>query len=116
MWEKLRPAVTDPARIRRTDPGTPEVCNIYHLHSAFSPPPVVEEVAVNCRTAGWGCIECKKVLHGSIDRELTPIRERAIGVSAQANRVEEVLAAGAERAGTVAQVTLGEVKARMGFA
>ena len=50
IWAKLRPAVTDPARVRRTDPGTPEVCNIYHLHKAFNPPDVVETVRVNCST------------------------------------------------------------------
>src|SRR5688500_17693144 len=116
IWEKLRPAVTDPKRVRRTDPGTPEVCNIYHLHTAFSPPPVVEEVATNCRTAGWGCIDCKKVLHAHIDRELAPIRERAAEGRAQPGRVDEVLAAGAEQAGALAAQTMGEVKARMGFA
>ena len=116
IWEKLRPAVTDPKRVRRTDPGTPEVCNIYHLHTAFSPPPVVEEVATNCRTAGWGCIDCKKVLHGHIDRELAPIRERAAEGRTRPGRVDEVLAAGADRAGALAQRTMGEVKARMGFA
>ena len=77
IWEKLRPAATDPARVRRTDPGTPEVCNIYHLHKAFSPPATVEHVAVQCRTAGWGCLDCKKVLHESMEKELTPIRARA---------------------------------------
>src|ERR671914_2910902 len=51
VWEKLRPAVTDPARIKRTDPGTPEICNIYHLHKAFSPQPTVEHVAQQCRSA-----------------------------------------------------------------
>ena len=116
IWAKLRPAVTDPKRVRRTDPGTPEVCNIYQLHRAFSPEPVVEEVAVNCRTAGWGCIECKKVLHTNMDRELAPIRQRAAEGGTNPTRVEEVLAAGAERAGALARETLGEVKARMGFA
>ena len=76
VWEKLRPAVTDPARVRRTDPGTPEVCNIYHLHRAFSPPGVVANVETHCRTAGWGCIECKKVLFEQVNKELAPIRAR----------------------------------------
>src|SRR5215203_2339865 len=67
IWEKLRPAVTDPARVRKTDPGTPEVCNIYHLHRAFSPPDVVSHVETQCRTAGWGCIECKKVLFENVN-------------------------------------------------
>ena len=74
--------MTDPKRVRRTDPGTPEVCNIYHLHKAFSPPATVEHVAVQCRTAGWGCIDCKKVLFESMEAELTPIRERAAEVRA----------------------------------
>ena len=116
IWEKLRPAVTDPKRVRRTDPGTPEVCNIYHLHQAFSAPPVVEQVATNCRTAAWGCIDCKKVLFESMEQELGPIRERAAAVNATPGRVDEVLAAGAEAASVVAQGTMKEVKSRMGFA
>jgi tryptophanyl-tRNA synthetase len=116
IWEKLRPAVTDPKRVRRTDPGTPEVCNIYHLHQAFSTPPVVEQVATNCRTAAWGCIDCKKVLLESMNQELTPIRERAAAVRERPGRVDEVLATGAERASVVARGTMKEVKARMGFA
>ena len=74
IWAKLRPAVTDPKRVKKTDPGTPEVCNIYHLHKAFSPPATVEHVAVQCSTAGWGCIDCKKVLFESMETELVPIR------------------------------------------
>src|ERR1043166_1994511 len=77
IWAKLRPAVTDPKRIKRTDPGTPEVCNIYHLHKAFSPPETVQHVAQQCSTAGWGCIDCKKVLAESMERALVPIRRRA---------------------------------------
>jgi tryptophanyl-tRNA synthetase len=116
IWEKLRPAVTDPKRVRRTDPGTPEVCNIYNLHTAFSPPAVVEEVVVNCRTAGWGCIDCKKVLHQSIDHELAPIRDRAAAVRERPARVDEALALGTAKATRLARATMAEVKTRMGFA
>jgi len=116
IWAKLRPAATDPARQRRTDPGTPEVCNIYHLHRAFSDAATVEEVAVNCRTAGWGCIDCKKVLHKSMDAELTPIRRRAAEIAAKPQIVDDALAAGAVRCRTIARETMGEVKERMGFA
>jgi tryptophanyl-tRNA synthetase len=115
VWAKLRPAVTDPARIKRTDPGTPEVCNIYQLHKAFSPPETVEHVAVQCRTAGWGCIECKKVLHESMERELVPIRTRAEALRDEPRRVEEALAIGAERCRTIARETLREVRDRMGI-
>jgi tryptophanyl-tRNA synthetase len=116
VWEKLRPAVTDPARVRRTDPGTPEVCNIYHLHRAFSPPAVVDEVAVNCRTAGWGCIECKKTLFNSMNAELDPIRARAAELRARPAVADEALAAGTARAHAVATETIDEVRRRMGLA
>ncbi len=115
IWEKLRPAVTDPARVKRTDPGTPEICNIYHLHKAFSPAVTVEHVAVQCRTAGWGCIDCKKVLLESMNAELTPIRERAAKLAAEPGKVESILDAGAERARAKASVTMSEVKEIMGL-
>ena len=116
IWEKLRPAVTDPKRVRRTDPGTPEVCNIYHLHKAFSPPATVEHVAVQCRTAGWGCLDCKKVLHESMEKELAPIRARAKEIAGEPGKMLETLAAGAEHARAVARQTMGEVKTKMGLA
>jgi tryptophanyl-tRNA synthetase len=116
IWEKLRPAVTDPKRVRRTDPGTPEVCNIYHLHKAFSTPETVEHVAIQCRTAGWGCIDCKKVLHESMQKELTPIRERAKEIAADPARMQKDLAAGAEHARSIAADTMAQVKKKMGLA
>lgn len=116
IWEKLRPAATDPKRVRRTDPGTPEVCNIYHLHKAFNPPATIEHVAVQCSTAGWGCIDCKKVLFEGMNAELTPIRRRAGEITARSGYVDEVLADGAQRAAAVARETMREVKERMGLA
>lgn len=116
VWAKLRPAMTDPARKRREDPGTPEVCNIYHLHKAFSPAETVETVAVNCRTAGWGCIDCKKVLAQSMETELIPIRARAKEINAKPAIVADALANGAEQAGAIARATMKDVKQRMGLA
>jgi len=116
IWKKLRPAVTDPARVRKTDPGTPEVCNIYHLHRAFSPPDVVSHVETQCRTAGWGCIECKKVLFENVNTELTPIRTRAAEIRSQPELVDQVAGDGALTARRVAAVTMREVKDRMGLA
>jgi len=115
VWEKLRPAVTDPARVRRSDPGTPEVCNIYHLHKAFSPPVTVEHVAVQCRSAGWGCLDCKKVLHESMEKELVPIRARAKDLAAEPKKITDTLAAGADHARGVASRTMREVKKKMGL-
>jgi len=116
IWEKLRPAVTDPKRVRRTDPGTPEVCNIYHLHKAFSTPETVEHVAVQCRTAGWGCIDCKKVLHESMEKELAPIRARAKEIAANPQKMKKDLAAGAAHARSIAADTMTQVKTKMGLA
>ena len=115
IWGKLRPAVTDPQRVRKADPGRPEVCNVYQLHRAFSPPAVVAEVEGNCRSAGWGCMDCKKALHGAMVAELTPIRERAAALQAEPARVLEALGDGAARAREVARETVREVRAIMGL-
>jgi tryptophanyl-tRNA synthetase len=115
IWAKLRPAVTDPKRVKRTDPGTPEVCNIYHLHKAFSPPATVDHVAVQCRSAGWGCIDCKKVLAESIETELVPIRTRAERLAAEPGLVDDALASGAAKARVLARETMRGVRDRMGF-
>ena len=115
IWEKLRPAVTDPKRVRRTDPGTPEVCNIYHLHRAVSGPAVVTEVAEKCRTAGWGCIDCKRVLFEGLERTLVPIQARAAEIGSEPRRVDAALADGAAAAGRIARETMHDVKGRMGL-
>jgi tryptophanyl-tRNA synthetase len=115
VWAKLRPAMTDPARVKKTDPGTPEICNIYHLHKAFSPPATVEHVAMQCRTAGWGCIDCKKVLHASMETELVPIRARAKELAARPALVTDALAAGADACRKLASETLGVVREKMGI-
>src|ERR1700704_3485808 len=105
VWEKLKPAVTDPKRVRRTDPGTPEVCNIFHLHKAFSPAATVENVAVQCSTAGGGCIDCKRVLHESMLTELVPIQARARELNAKPSLIEDALASGTERCSKMARET-----------
>jgi tryptophanyl-tRNA synthetase len=115
IWAKLRPAVTDPARIRKTDPGTPEVCNIYHLHKGFSTPSTVEHVATQCRSAGWGCIDCKKVLADSMETELVPIRTRAAELAQNTRLVDEALEAGAAHCRVLARKTIDAVRDRMGF-
>ena len=116
IWDKLRPAVTDPARVRKTDPGNPDVCNIYSLHKAFSPEATQQEAASQCRSAGWGCIDCKKVLAASMEVELVPIRARAAELAATPSLVTDALGDGAARARTVARATMAEVRERMGLA
>jgi tryptophanyl-tRNA synthetase len=91
------------------------VCNIYHLHKAFSAPATVEHVATQCATAGWGCIDCKKVLAESMEVELVPIRSRASELRARPAAVDEALASGAEKCRRVAKETMRGVRDRMGF-
>ncbi len=76
FWKKLRGAFTDPQRLRLSDPGRPEVCNVFTMHKAVSPEETVSEVHARCTTAAWGCVECKKVMFEHFDRELEPLRAR----------------------------------------
>jgi tryptophanyl-tRNA synthetase len=116
IWGKLRPAVTDPARKTKSDPGDPEKCPvIFPLHRAFSPEATVAEVDRNCRGATWGCVDCKKVLHTNMVAELTPIRERAAELSAEPRKVQDALDAGADKARAIAARTIADVKDRMGL-
>jgi len=116
VWAKLRPAVTDPARVKKSDPGNPDQCRaIYPLHRYFSPPDTVADVARKCRGAEWGCLDCKRVLADNMETVLGPIRERAADLKARPDHVTELLATGAERAGAIARETMAEVRGRMGF-
>lgn len=115
IWQGLRPAMTDPARVTRKDPGNPDICNIYALHQHFSPRATVDEVAHKCRTAGWGCLDCKRVLADNIADAFAPIRERAAELKQRPERVREILAAGATKARVVAQETMRGVRERMGL-
>jgi tryptophanyl-tRNA synthetase len=115
IWQKLRPAMTDPARVTRKDPGNPDICNIYQLHKYFSPPETVALVAENCRGAKWGCLDCKRVLADNMIAALAPIRERALELNGRPERVEQILGDGASRARRIAGATMRDVRERMGF-
>ena len=115
IWAKLRPAATDPARVTRKDPGTPALCNLFTLHQHFSSAETIAEVDVKCRTAGWGCLDCKRRLADAMIETLAPIRQRAEELQHRPAEVEAVLARGAERARGIAKATLAEAKRRMGF-
>src|SRR6059036_724993 len=115
IWEKLKPAATDPARVTRRDPGNPDICNIFTIHQGFSPPETQALVARNCRTAGWGCLDCKRVLADNMIAALTPVRERAQELRSQPRRVGETLRAGAAKARAIARRTMERVRRRMGL-
>lgn len=117
--ETVRTAVTDPQRIRREDPGRPEVCNVFTLHGHLTRRVLgdekVEEIDHLCRTAGIGCVECKGILADSIAEEFAPMRERAAQYRARPHVVREILDAGAARARDIARETMEQVRERMGL-
>jgi tryptophanyl-tRNA synthetase len=115
VWDKLRTAATDPARVRRTDPGDPNVCNIFTLHKFFSGPERQAEVRAGCTSAGIGCIDCKKLLFEGVKSDLGRIQARAAALRAEPARVDEILAAGAARARQVAGATMARVRERLGL-
>jgi tryptophanyl-tRNA synthetase len=114
--KKLRGAKTDPARERRTDKGTPEVCNIYSYHGFFSTKEQRDEVAEGCRSASLGCVDCKKLLAQNMEAVKGPIRERAADLRSKPGQVDEILAAGAAKARKTAEETMVMVRERIGIA
>lgn len=114
--QKLRGAKTDPARLRRSDKGTPEVCNIYSYHGFFSSTAQCEEVAEGCRSASLGCVDCKKLLAQNMETVKGPIRERAADLRSKPEQVDEILAAGAAKARVIAEETMVMVRERIGIA
>ena len=107
-------AVTDPARRYRSDPGHPEICNIYRLQGYFNPLEL-DNIAEQCRSAKIGCVDCKMLLAQEINSSLGPFRERRAALASKPRYITDVLADGAQRARVIARETLGEVKQRMGL-
>jgi tryptophanyl-tRNA synthetase len=115
IWERVRTAVTDPQRVRRDDPGRPEVCNVFALHRFFAPAAQLEDIASQCRGATRGCVDCKRILAENIATTFAPFRARAAEYRAQPEEVRRVLEEGAVRAREMAESTMREVRKRMGL-
>lgn len=101
--------VTDPARVRRSDPGHPEVCSVFSYHGVFNATET-PQIAEDCRAAKLGCVDCKKRLAARIDETLSPIRERRRELEEKPGAVEEIMRDGAARARAVAETTMAEVR------
>ena len=112
---KLKTMVTDPARIRRDDPGNPDVCPVFDLHKVFSAKETQQKVREGCTTAGIGCIECKGWLADTVVKELAPIQERRRHFEANPAEVDAILAEGAARATTRAAATMQQVRKAVGL-
>lgn len=113
--QKIMPMVTDTRRMRRSDPGEPNDCPVFTLHRAFVPREIQEEIAGGCRTAGIGCLDCKKVVLEHMLRELAPISERRRAFEKDPARVWAILEDGNELARQAARRTMDEVRAALGF-
>jgi len=112
---KIKTMQTDPARVRRNDPGEPEKCPVWDFHQLYSPDDVKQWVQQGCRSAGIGCVECKQPVIDAICAEQKPIRERAAGYRDDPNTVRNVIVEGSEAARDIARETLDEVRSAMGL-
>ena len=115
VTEKIRGMKTDPARARRTDPGTPEKCPVWQFHKLYSDAATRDWVQQGCTTAGIGCLDCKQPVIDAIVAEQQPWRERAEAILANPKQVHWIVEMGTERARTVARQTMKDVREAMGL-
>jgi tryptophanyl-tRNA synthetase len=115
VWNRVRTAVTDPQRVRRDDPGRPEVCNVFTLHGHFTDVATRADIDAKCRTAQIGCVDCKRILSDNIAAAFEPFRARAAHFREHPEEVRRVLDDGAERARAIARETMAEVRQKMGL-
>ena len=113
--KKVKGAFTDELKLRRGDPGRPEVCNVFTIHTAVSDEAEVARIDADCRAGTLGCGECKERLSERLIEELAPVRERAEQLRGERRRVLEALQVGAARCREIAEATMGEVRAAMGM-
>lgn len=108
--QRVMMMVTDPNRMKRTDPGNPDICNVFSMHKIFTPEADVAMINVECRRAGIGCVDCKKRYAENLNKALQPFREKRAQLAADPNYVTDVLHDGAKRARAIAQKTMEEVR------
>lgn len=108
--QRVMMMVTDPNRMKRTDPGNPDICNVFSMHKIFTPEADVAMINVECRRAGIGCVDCKKRYAENLNKALQPFRDKRAQLAADPNYVTDVLHDGAKRARAIAQKTMEEVR------
>ena len=113
--QKLSKMMTDPARVRRSDPGEPEKCPAFQFHKIYCTPEEIAEVSHGCRTAGIGCLDCKKVMIKHVVAQLAPISEKRAALAQRPKDVEEILTAGNKVAHQKASETMTEVRETLGL-
>jgi tryptophanyl-tRNA synthetase len=113
--KRVMQMVTDPARIKRTDPGNPDVCNVYSMHKIFSSQEEIDMVNVECRRAGIGCVDCKKLFARNLNAHLEPFRAKRAEIAQKPDTVWGVLHDGADRARVIAKEVMEEVREAIGL-
>jgi len=112
VWERVRNMITDPARIRKSDPGNPDICTVYTYQKIYNQD-IVEEIAASCRGGQIGCIECKKRLAKTLNDKLDPIRERRAEYEQHPERIQDIISQGCKAAQEEAAKTLALVRQAM---
>ncbi|WP_455245116.1 tryptophan--tRNA ligase [Petrachloros mirabilis] len=113
LRQKLKTMVTDPARVRRTDPGNPDLCPVYEFHKIYSSGTVQEQINKDCRTAAIGCIDCKKMVADRMVEQMAPIWDNRSGLTKNPSQLDEIVLEGSRKANAVAKATLQEVTEAM---
>ena len=113
--KRVMSMVTDPQRIKRTDPGNPDICNVFTLHKILSSADEVERINRECRTAEIGCVDCKRMLAANLNHNLEPFRSRRADLEKDPQYVNDILMDGAKRARVIASETIEQVREAIGF-
>ena len=111
--KKVSQMITDPQRARRSDPGNPDVCNVYDFHKMYSVPDVVTDIEEQCRSARIGCVDCKKIMAEHLIDYLEPLREKRDYYQTRPEIVDDIISSGNDKARKIAQQTMAEVRAAM---
>jgi tryptophanyl-tRNA synthetase len=113
--QRVMQMVTDPQRMRRKDPGNPDICNVFTMHKVFSPAEEVEMINAECRKAGIGCVDCKKIFARNLNANLEPFRARRAELGQDPDHVWDILSDGQKRASVIARQTMKEVREAIGL-
>jgi len=109
--KKVSQMITDPQRMRRSDPGNPDVCNVFEFHKIYSGTETCETIDPQCRNAEIGCVECKKIMAKNLISAMAPLHERRAHFKAKPEQVKEIIALGSQKARAVAKETMAQVRA-----
>ena len=113
--KRVMQMLTDPQRVRREDPGDPDVCNVFSMHKIFSPKDEIEMINIECRRAGIGCVDCKKRFSTNLNKHLEPFRAKRAEIEKSPDSVWDILRDGAQRANVIAKDVIQETKAAIGL-